>query len=145
MTAALAGGCGGTSEQAETPEPETVMVTVEKTVQAAAPTTATAPSPAPAQPPSTAGGTTTPAEAGMTCEVGQPCDLSGSTVTVTQVQFFRGVQSLGETLEGYFVAVDVEYTFFEEEPTDTGQPPSGFRTRTATRTRWTSKPRVPTA
>jgi hypothetical protein len=121
------------------------MVTVEKTVQAAAPTTATAPSPAPAQPPSTAGGTTTPAEAGMTCEVGQPCDLSGSTVTVTQVQFFRGVQSLGETLEGYFVAVDVEYTFFEEEPTDTGQPPSGFRTRTATRTRWTSKPRVPTA
>ena len=84
MLAVLAvAGCGGASKNAETPQPETVMVTVEKTaektVQAAAPT------PAQAQPPSTAGGTTIPAEADMTCEVGQPCDLSGSTVTVTQV------------------------------------------------------------
>jgi hypothetical protein len=97
------------------------MVTVEKTVERTV--QVTAPTPAPAQPTSTAGGTTTPAEADMTCEVGQPCDLSGSTVTVTQVQFFRGVQSLGKTLEGYFVAMDFEYTFFEEEPTDTDQPP----------------------
>ena len=59
----------------------------------------------------------------MTCEVGQPCDLSGSTVTVTHVQFFRGVQSLGETLERYFVAVDFDYTFYEEEPTRANQTP----------------------
>ena len=121
MTAVLAARCGGASEEAEALEPETVMVTVEKTVERTV--QSAAPTPAPAQPTSTAGGTTTPAEADMTCEVGQPCDLSGSTVTVTQVQFFRGVQSLGKTLEGYFVAVDFEYTFFEEEPTDTDQPP----------------------
>ena len=121
MTAVLAARCGGASEEAEALEPETVMVTVEKTVERTV--QSAAPTPAPAQPTSTAGGTTTPAEADMTCEVGQPCDLSGSTVTVTQVQFFRGVQSLGKTLEGYFVAMDFEYTFFEEEPTDTDQPP----------------------
>jgi hypothetical protein len=117
MTAALAAGCGGASEQAETPEPETVMVTVEKTVQA------TAPSPAGAQPPSTAGGTTTPAEADITCEFGQPCDLGGSTVSVTQVQFFRGIQHLGQTLEGHFVAVDFDYAYHEEQPARTGQTP----------------------
>ena len=64
MFAVLAVGCGGASENAETPEPETVMVTVtktvEKTAQAAAPTPAVASPPTPAQPPSTAGGTTTP-------------------------------------------------------------------------------------
>ena len=125
MTAVLAARCGGASEEAEALEPETVMVTVEKTVEATVEKTvqATAPLPDGALPPSTDAGTTTPAEADMTCEVGQPCDLSGSTVTVTQVQFFRGVQSLGKTLEGYFVAMDFEYTFFEEEPTDTDQPP----------------------
>ena len=121
MIALLTTGCGGAAEQAETPEPKTVLVTVEKTVektvQAAAP-----------PPPSAAGGATTssaptPATADITCEVGQACDLGGSTVTVTNVQFFRGVQSLGETLEGYFVAVDFEYTFYEEEPTRANQTP----------------------
>ena len=115
-------GCGGASENAETPQPETVMVTVEKTVEKTV--QSAAPTPAPAQPPSTAAaGTTTPAEADITCEVGQPCDLSGSTVAVTQVQFFRGVQNFGETLEGYFVAVDFDYTFHEDEPTRAGEPP----------------------
>jgi hypothetical protein len=127
MFAVLAVGCGGASENAETPEQETVMVTVaktvEKTAQAAAPTPAVASPPTPAQPPSTAGGTTTPDAADITCEVGQPCDLSGSTVTVTQVQFFRGIQNFGKTLEGYFVVVAFDYTFYEEEPTQTGQPP----------------------
>ncbi len=81
MLAVLAvAGCGGASENAETPQPETVMVTVEKTVQAAAPTAAQA------QPPSTAGGTTIPAEADMTCEVGQECDLGGSTVTASRAR-----------------------------------------------------------
>ena len=121
MIAVLGAGCGGASENAETPEPETVMVTVEKTVETTV--RAAAPTPAPAQPPGTAGGTTTPVAADMTCEVGQPCDLGGSTVTVTQVQFFRGVQNLGETLEGHFVAVDFDYTYHEEEPATTGQPP----------------------
>ena len=85
-----------------------------------------------ATPPRTASGaatsisssiSSTPTAADMACAFGQPCDLSGSTVTVTQVQFFRGVQHLGETPEGYFVAVDFDYAFYEEEPTRTGQPP----------------------
>jgi hypothetical protein len=64
-----------------------------------------------------------PDAADITCEVGQPCDLSGSTVTVTQVQFFRGIQNFGKTLEGYFVVVAFDYTYYEEEPTQTGKPP----------------------
>jgi hypothetical protein len=108
---------GGSSPPEGDRRPEkTVEATSERKIEATA------------TPPRTASGAATsisssPTAADMACAFGQPCDLSGSTVTVTQVQFFRGVQSLGETLEGYFVAVDFEYTFFEEEPTRAGRPP----------------------
>ena len=84
---------GGSSPPEGDRRPEkTVEATSERKIEATA------------TPPRTASGAATsisssPTAADMACAFGQPCDLSGSTVTVTQVQFFRGVQSLGETLE----------------------------------------------
>lgn len=82
-----------------------------------------APEPEPEPPSATSDTTATPAEADLTCEIGQACDLGGSTVTVTRVQYTRGVQNLGETMEGYFVVVDFDYTYYEEEPATTDLPP----------------------
>ncbi len=123
MTATLAAGCGDASEQAETPEPETVMVTVEKTVEKTV--QSAAPTPAPAQPPSAAaGGTTAPASAGITCEVDQACDLDGSTVTVTSVQETQTIDtSRGDAFEGDFVIVEFDYTHGGDAPEEAGRLP----------------------
>ena len=100
---------GGSSPSEGDRRPEkTVEATSERKIEATA------------TPPRTASGaatsisssiSSTPTAADMACAFGQPCDLSGSTVAVTQVQFFRGVQHLGETPEGYFVAVDFDCAF----------------------------------
>jgi hypothetical protein len=111
----LATGCGGTSEQAETPKPETVVV--EKTVEVTARPDTTEDTAPPTE-------ATTPTGAETTCEIGKECDLGESSVTVTNAQQTESINtSLGDTFEGNFVIVEFDYTYGGSAPVDLGEPP----------------------
>lgn len=111
----LATGCGGASEQAETPRPKTVVV--EKTVEVTARTDTAEDTTTPAD-------TTTPTTSELTCQMGEECDLGESSVTVTSAQQTPSVNtSLGDTFEGNFVIVEFDYTYGGSTPVDLGEPP----------------------
>lgn len=116
----LAAGCSDTSEQADTPEPETVVVTTERTVEV--PSTVERTVEATAQT-SVDSESSTPIAAEITCEIGQECDLGQSSVTVTSAEQAQSINATGETLEGNFVIVEYDYTYGGSTSTDLNEPP----------------------
>ena len=119
MTVMLTVGCDDTSEQADTPEPETVEVpvTIERTVEVTAP-----PSPD-SEPTTTDSGPTAQSGADITCEFGQECDLGESSITVTHVEQSQGFTAVEEPYEGNFVITEFDYTYGGSTSTDLGEPP----------------------
>ncbi|MGB3682966.1 MAG: DUF4352 domain-containing protein, partial [Rubrobacteraceae bacterium] len=113
-------GCGDTSEQGATPEPKTVVVTTERTVEAASTVERTVE--ATAQP-SVDSESSTQITSEITREIGQECDLGESSVTVTSAEQAQGVNAMGETLEGNFMIVEYDYTYGGSTSTDLDEPP----------------------
>lgn len=120
MAVVLAAGCNDTSEQADTPEPETVVVTTERTVEAPSTVENTVEE---TTQPNVDSESSTPTAAEITCEVGQECDLGESSITVTSAEQAQGINAMDETLEGNYVIVEYDYTYGGSTSTDLDEPP----------------------